>query len=390
MKLKRRLKQVLALCLCLLCLASFALPAGAAKKEPTSFRHASVTVKLAYTQTVYSGKAKTPAVTVKHDGRVLEEGKHYTVRYKDNVDVGDATVIIKAIEGSGYRSKRVYTFSIVPKKVPQPTLVKATETTIKFRWEPVTGATGYVAYYYDAIGNTYHKIKATKKTALTVGSLQPGTTYLFVVRAYTLTAANRLYGKYSAWLNAKTKQGPPVTQSKTAPYAAVLRSGTYTVTFTPDEGLSAGAATTVCRRGDDLAVTTKISGTRVKLLNNAEGAFMLLPLRKRYGTTTQEVLAEALDATGFDDLLEALTKTPVGAPQFVEIRRGKKLLQRELFHKADETATAFDFDGDTLVEIVFFDEDGSVNVTTVSAFSPDAADNVFTLPDNYEKVEIIL
>ena len=64
MKLKRRLKQVLALCLCLLCLASFALPAGAAKKEPTSFRHASVPVKLAYTQTVYSGKAKTPAGSV--------------------------------------------------------------------------------------------------------------------------------------------------------------------------------------------------------------------------------------------------------------------------------------------------------------------------------------
>ena len=387
---KRYLRQALAILLCLTMVCACALPACAAKKEPTSFRHSSVKMKLAYTHTVYSGKAKTPAVTVKHDGKVLKEGKHYTLRYKDNVEVGDATVIIKAIEGSGYTGKRVYTFSIMPKKVEQPTLVKATEDTIKFRWEPVKGATGYVAYYYDAIGNTYHKIKATHKTVLKVGSLQPDTTYLFVVRAYALTRTNRLYGKYSAWLNAKTKPGPAVTQTKTAPYAAILQSGTYTVRFMTDKGVSAGAATTVCRQGENLAVETKISGTRMNLLQNDEGMFALLPLRKRYAATTEAVLAEALEATGFDDLYEALTEKPVGAPQLIEVRRGKKILQRELFHQEDGTATAFDFNGDTLVEIVFYDENGGVSVTSVYAFSSDVAADAFALPADYRMVETAL
>ena len=392
MKQRTYLKKGLALCLCALCLLSFMVPAFAAKKETTSFRHASVKMKLAYTRTVYSGKEKTPAVTVKHDGKVLKEGKHYTVRYKDNVDVGDATVVIKAKDGSGYTGKRVYTFSIVPKKVNQPTLVKATEDTIKFRWEPVTGATGYVVYFYDAIRNTYHKIKATKKTAATVGGLQPDTTYLFVVRAYTNTgtATVRLYGKYSAWLNAKTKPAPAVTQTKTAPYAAILQSGTYTLKFMTDTGVSAGAATTVCHQGDNLAVETKISGTRMNLLKNDEGLFAMLPLRKRYVSTTEAVLAEALDATGFDDLFEALTLTPDDAPQLIEVRRGKKILQRELFHQEDGAATAFDFDGDTLIEIVFFAENGGVSVTSISAFSSDAAADAFTLPADYQKVETIL
>ncbi len=384
---KRYLKQALAVLLCLTMVCACAVPAFAAKKQPTSFRHAGVKMKFAYTRTVYSGKAKTPAVTVKHNDKVLKEGKHYTVRYKDNVEVGDATVIIKAIDGSGYTGKRVYSFYILPKKVEQPTLAKATEDTIKFRWEPVTGATGYVVYYYDAIRNTYHKIKATKKTAITVGGLQPDTTYLFSVRAYTKIDYDRLYGKYSSWLNAKTKKAAPTTQSKTAPFAATLQSGTYTVKFMTDKGVSAGAATTVCRQGEKVAIDTKISGTRVKLLQNDEGAFTLLPLRKRYTPTTQAVLAEALDETDFDDLAKALTEDPVGAPQLIEVRRGKTILQRELFHQEDGTATAFDFNGDSLVEIVFYAANGGVNVITVYTFSSDVADDAFELPADYQKVE---
>ena len=72
------------------------------------------------------------------------------------------------------------------------------------------------------------------------------------------------------------------------------------------------------------------------------------------------------------------------------MRRGKKILQRELFHQEDGTATAFDFDGDTLIEIVFFAENGGVSVTTISAFSSDAAADAFTLPADYQKVETIL
>ena len=46
--------------------------------------------------------------------------------------------------------------------------------------------------------------------------------------------------------------------------------------------------------------------------------------------------------------------------------------------------------GDTLIEIVFLAENGGVSVTSISAFSSDAAADAFTLPADYQKVETIL
>ncbi|MBR3095761.1 MAG: fibronectin type III domain-containing protein [Clostridia bacterium] len=386
MKPRTILKGAAALCLCVLCLCVFLLPAAAAKKGTTSFRHSSVKVKLAYTHTVYSGKAKTPAVTVKHDGKVLKEDKHYTLRYKDNVEVGDATVIIKAKDGSGYTGKRVYTFSIVPKKVEQPTLVKATETSVKFRWTPVKSATGYVVYFYNAITNSYKKIKATHKTAMTVDGLQPDTTYLFCVRAYTLTDRNRLYGKYSAWLNARTKAAVP-QGTKAAAVRAVIESGVYTLAFTADRGLLAGKQVTVWREGDNLAVETRIGGNRLRMLRRDDDLFVLMPARQRYTRPDPAMFEEALQETAADELLQDLLGKTDGAPQRTEVRSGKTLLQRELYRAEDGTAFALDFDGDALVRAVYYSADGDVNVTAIHTFSPAVPLDIFEIPPSYQKLE---
>ncbi len=389
MKPRTILKGAVALCLCVLCLCVFLLPAAAAKKGTTSFRHSSVKVKFAYTHTVYSGKAKTPAVTVKHDGKQLREGEHYTLHYRDNVEVGDATVIIRSVSGSGYTGKRVYTFSIVPKKVEQPTLVKATETSLKFRWAPVTGATGYVVYYYNAIKNTYKKIKATHKSAMTVDGLQPDTTYLFCVRAYTLTDTNRLYGKYSSWLNARTKAAVP-QETKAAAVRAVIESGTFTLAFTADRGLLAGRQVTVWKEGDNLAVETRLGGNRLRLLRRDGSLFVLLPARQRYAKPDAAVFNEALRETAMDDLLQDLLEKTTGGPQRTEVRSGKTLLQRELYRAEDGTALALDFDGDALVRVVYYGADGDVNVTTVNAFSPTVPLDIFEILPTYQPVESIL
>lgn len=383
------LKSCAAFCLCALCLCAFLLPAAAAKKETTSFRHADVKVKLAYTHTVYSGKVKTPDVTVKHNGKTLEEGKHYTLTYKNNVDVGDATVVIRAKEGSGYTGKRVYTFSIVPKKVPRPTLVNATETTIKIRWEPVTGATGYVVYNYNAIKNTYKKIKATHKTALTVADLQPDTTCLFSVRAYTLTDTNRLYGKYSPWLNAKTKAAAP-TDTKAAAVRSVLESGTFTLAFTADRGLLAGKQVTVWKEGETLAVETRFSGNRMRLLRRDDGLFVLLPARQRYAEPAPAVFDEALRETAMDDLISDLTEKTTGTAQRSIVRKGKTLLLRELYRAEDGTSLALDFDGDALLRVVYYAADGDVNVTTIERFLPAVPLDIFEISPSYQLTSSIL
>lgn len=68
-------------------------PAAAAEaqaEEPKDFTEASVDVA----NQVYTGFELTPAVTVELGGKTLSEGRDYTLRYEDNVDAGEAHVIV--------------------------------------------------------------------------------------------------------------------------------------------------------------------------------------------------------------------------------------------------------------------------------------------------------
>ena len=53
------------------------------------------TIKLAKTSYTYTGKAIKPKVTVKYKKKTLKKGKHYTVKYSDNVNPGTGFVKIK-------------------------------------------------------------------------------------------------------------------------------------------------------------------------------------------------------------------------------------------------------------------------------------------------------
>ena len=52
------------------------------------------TIKLPYAEVLYDGNPKEPEISVKFDGTDLVKDKDYSVTYKDNVDVGKATVTI--------------------------------------------------------------------------------------------------------------------------------------------------------------------------------------------------------------------------------------------------------------------------------------------------------
>ncbi len=387
MKAKRMLQSCAALCLCALCLCAFLLPAAAAKKKPTALSACRVT--LSFRQTVYSGKEKTPTVTVTDGGKTLKEGRHYVVRFRNNTEVGIASVVVKAKAGGGCKGHQTVSFPIVPKKAAQPVLVKATETTLKFRWEAVHGATGYVVYQYDALKNNYHKWKATKKTVMTAEGLTPGKTYLFAVRAYANTETERLYGKYSAWLNAKTKTAVP-QETKAAACRAVLESGTFTLAYTADRGLLAGKQVTVWREGGNLAVETHIGGNRLRLIRRDDGIFVLMPARQRYVEPDVGMFDEALRETAMEELLSDLLEKTAATPQRSEVRKGKVLLQRELYRAEDGTALALDFDGDTPVRAVYYGADGDVNVTTIDLFSPEVPQDAFEIPPAYQKVDSVL
>ena len=384
---KSVLKTCAALCLCVLCLCAFLVSAGAAQKKKVAL--SSCRVKLSFTQTVYTGKAIKPQVTVAYGDKTLKAGKHYTVGYAGNKEIGVATVKIRAVKDSACSGSKTVNFRILPQKPSKPVLVKATETSLRFRWDAVHGATGYVVYQYDPLKDRYQRWKATKKTALTAEGLTPGKTYLFVVRAYTNTDTVRLYGKPSAWLNAKTKAAA-AQQTRAAACRTILESGIFTLAFTADHGVLAGKRVTVWKQGANLAFETRFAGNRLRLLHREDGDFVLMPARLRYASLGRGVFDSALRETGTPALLEDLLQKTNGTPQRSEVRSGKALLQRELYRAEDGTALALDFNGDTLVRVVYYGSEGNVNVTTVETFSSRVATDAFDILPSYQKVEAAL
>lgn len=70
----------------------------------------------------YTGSAIEPKVTVTVDGKVLTQGKDYSLHYENNIQAGTATAIIRGIatatETGGYTGEVTVSFSIV--EVPTP------------------------------------------------------------------------------------------------------------------------------------------------------------------------------------------------------------------------------------------------------------------------------
>ncbi len=86
------------------------------------------TITLNPTSFIYDGTAKTPAVTVTDDGKVIDgpgtAKPEYSVSYRDNTNVGTATVVISNNNGGNYIVNGTATFEITKKA---PTFTAPTE-----------------------------------------------------------------------------------------------------------------------------------------------------------------------------------------------------------------------------------------------------------------------
>ena len=72
----------------------------------------SCTVSLSQTSYTYDGKAKEPGVVVKYNDNTLVEGTDYSIKYKDNIENGKASVIITGV--GDYSGSITKTFTIKP------------------------------------------------------------------------------------------------------------------------------------------------------------------------------------------------------------------------------------------------------------------------------------
>ena len=117
----------------------------------------------------------------------------YTLTYKNNINVGTATVIIK---GKGtYSGSLKLNFKIQLRKPVLKSVKNSGSTDVKLTWKKTTGATGYEIYRTS--GNSWKKIASVNSTSYTDRKLEKGTLYKYKIRAYKNVNGKKQYSEYS-------------------------------------------------------------------------------------------------------------------------------------------------------------------------------------------------
>ncbi len=126
-------------------------------------------------------------------GTYLFKDIDYTLTYKNNINVGTATVIIK---GKGtYSGSLKLNFKIQLRKPVLKSVKKSGSTDVKLTWKKTTGATGYEIYRTS--GNSWKKIASVNSTSYTDRKLEKGTLYKYKIRAYKNVNGKKQYSEYS-------------------------------------------------------------------------------------------------------------------------------------------------------------------------------------------------
>ena len=153
---------------------------------------------------VYTGKALKPAVTVEMDGKTLSAGTDYTIFYKNNKKVGQATVIITG-KGS-YEGTKKATFRIIPKAVKLSSL-KPGAKKLTVIWEKGSGIDGYEIEY--SLKSSFAGAKTVNvkvgKTSCDIKKLKAKKKYYVRIRTWKKVSGEKYYSAWSKAMNKKTK-----------------------------------------------------------------------------------------------------------------------------------------------------------------------------------------
>lgn len=154
----------------------------------------------------YTGNAVTPALTITSNGKVLTPNVNYTLSYKNNKNLGTATVTI--IGKTGFKGTKTTTFRIIPKMVSKFRVKKQAETSITLSWSKMSDATGYEIFRSTAANGSYQKIATIKKNSTksyTDTDLSSGQCYYYKIRCYKKVAKTTHYGIITPAKEAITK-----------------------------------------------------------------------------------------------------------------------------------------------------------------------------------------
>ena len=172
---------------------------------------AKATVKASASQP-YTGSAVTPAVTVTIGDKLLVDGTDYTVTYKNNINVGTATIRVK---GKGdYTGTLTKTFKIKPKRTSLKKVTAGTKSlTVTWTQQKLTmkntHITGYQLQYSTdasfAKGNKLVTVPKYSSSSRTIKNLSKGKTYYVRIRTYKTIGGVNIYSTWSAAKNVKVK-----------------------------------------------------------------------------------------------------------------------------------------------------------------------------------------
>lgn len=172
--------------------------------SPKSISSASVSLSIATYS--FDGKFKTPSVTVKLGSTALRKGIDYVVSYRNNKNVGKATVVIT---GKGlYAGTITRTFVINPAKQEIQKLT-AKSKGFYIDYAAKSHATGYEIQY--ATNSSFSGAKKTvitsnKTDRVTVSKLSGNKKYYVRVRTYITVNGIKYYGAWSAVKTVTTKK----------------------------------------------------------------------------------------------------------------------------------------------------------------------------------------
>lgn len=97
------------------------------------------------------------------------------------------------------------------------------ENSIKLKWRPVNGASGYEVYRKDS-GGSYKRIASVEGLTYTNKNLKRGTAYTYKVRSYTDTEGGREYGSYKNSVTGATRIAGTSISGKGTAYDSVRLS----------------------------------------------------------------------------------------------------------------------------------------------------------------------
>ena len=166
-------------------------------------------IKLSTTKYTYNGKAKKPTVTVyDYKGNKISSS-NYTVTYKNNTNVGKATVTVK-FKGSKYSGSLSTTFTINPKKTTVSSLTAAKKSLKVKITKQSSQVTGYEIQYstskkFTKSTTKTKKVTSYKTTSVTLKSLKAKKTYYVRVRTYKTVNSKKYYSDWSSYKSKKTK-----------------------------------------------------------------------------------------------------------------------------------------------------------------------------------------